>query len=251
MTVTKVTLETVRRSYKRSVMRTFPFTARWIGRPLADILTVPIYNAGVSANSITVFRIFFYFVSILTLFVSSYLYTVCGALGLLVAFVLDFVDGNLARLRNEASYFGKFLDGVGDYLFPVFLTLPIAIRIDLEIGQFFYSILSFFSVTIILTNRMVRERSRYFLALLPQRFININAENPSLKRVQKLESIFATHSANTRVLLIFILFLPGAEVIYLKSMLACQLLLETIWLGLNIYSSYLALSHWRKSASAT
>ena len=73
-----------------------------------------------SHNSITVFRIFFYFASIFTLFVSSYLYTVCGALGLLVAFVLDFVDGNLARLRNDASYFGKFLDGVGDYLFLCF-----------------------------------------------------------------------------------------------------------------------------------
>ena len=112
----KVTLETVRKSYKHSVMRTFPITSRWIGRPLADLLAVPLHNVGLTANSITGFRILLYFVSILILFVPNYTLTVCGALGLLTAFVLDFVDGHLARLRNEASFFGKFVaeyDGFG------------------------------------------------------------------------------------------------------------------------------------------
>lgn len=250
MTSNKVTLQTVRKSYKQSVMRTFPFTARWIGRPLADILAVPIHNFGLTANGITGFRIFLYFVSISALFVPNFLTTVLGALGLLIAFVLDFVDGHLARLQNQASFFGKFFDGIGDYLFPVFLTLPIAIRVDLGTGNLFYSTLSFLCVAIILINRMVRERSRYFLAVLPKKFVDINAGNLILKRVQKLENLLATHAANTRILLIFILFIPGAELLYLIAMLVCQLVLEPIWLCLILYNSYLALNHWRKSASA-
>ena len=98
---------------------------------------------------------------------------------------------------------------------------------------------------------MVRERCRYFIAVLPKKFVDINIENSILKRVQKFENFFAIHAANTRILLIFILFIPDAELLYLIAMLVCQLLLESIWLCLTLYSSYLALNHWRKSASAT
>ena len=241
----------VRKSYKKTAMDGFPFTARWIGRPLADILAVPICRAGFTANGVTIFRIILYFASVLLLLLPQYIYTVCGAIGLILAFVLDFVDGHLARLRNEASYFGKFLDGVGDYFFPVFLTLPVAIRIGAEFEHFSLVNFSILASLLILANRMVRERSRYFLATLPKHLLEANKKNTTLIRIQRFEAFFAGHSANTRIICIFILIIPGADLVYLILMLACQLLLESCWFCLTFLHSYVALNHWRKSASAT
>ena len=246
----KITVKDVRNSYVASAMIGFPASARWFGRPVADVLTPFLFNLGFTANLVTVLRILLYFGSIALLFFHGYPVVFIAAIGLLISFVLDFVDGHLARLRDNASYFGKFFDGFGDYLFPVFLTLPVAYRAWVETGEMILFSASLFCAGLILMSRLARERLRFFLSLLPKEIQTLNTKNARIKTYGKFESFLSKQAANTRVICIFILFIPNAEMLYLLAMLSCQIVIELAWFCAILASSYSSLNHWRKSVSA-
>lgn len=89
----------------------------------------------------------------------------------LLFLVLDFVDGNIARVTDSATYYGHYLDGVADTLVEtllplalsigffqvtgskIFLFLGIAVSILLLFSSFVFTRLSFF-------NRWVDEELR-------------------------------------------------------------------------------------------
>jgi phosphatidylglycerophosphate synthase len=84
---------------------------RALYRPLSFPLTVLFIRAGFSANQVSLLN------ALLLLVVLAFLASginglmLAGAALFFVFYVLDFVDGNIARYRNQASYFGKLLDG--------------------------------------------------------------------------------------------------------------------------------------------
>lgn len=87
----------------------------FITRPLSIWLTVPFANQNVSPNQITIFRIIIQSI-ILTLifFANNNYFTILVILYYFFSDVLDYVDGNFARYKNKASYFGKLLDTTFD-----------------------------------------------------------------------------------------------------------------------------------------
>ncbi|MDP7164429.1 MAG: CDP-alcohol phosphatidyltransferase family protein [Alphaproteobacteria bacterium] len=108
------------------------FFTTWFGRPLGMLLTPLFYNTGWSANAVSTLQ------ALLGL-------AACGLLAwgqapglwavapiFYFSFVLDMVDGNIARLSGRVSYWGKYLDGLSDRLFS-FLS-PLAAGIGLWRG---------------------------------------------------------------------------------------------------------------------
>ena len=198
----------------------------------------------------TLFRFLVSILGYCLLFVDSYLYISLGVLCLLFAFVLDFVDGHIARLRNKATYWGKYLDGIVDYIFPAFLSFPISLRIYIETQNYYFISLSLICIFFVLVNRVSRDRARYFLLQLGNKEKILNSKNKLINTCRQKETFWSLSAANTRIICLFILFIPNSELVFLISLLITQFLCEICWFYFILKSSYINLNHWKKSASA-
>jgi len=84
-----------------------------IFRYISFLITPFFIIFNISANLATLLRVVFALIGIGFVFNNQVL------LGLCLYFLgdtLDYVDGNLARIQNSASYFGKFVDGFADII---------------------------------------------------------------------------------------------------------------------------------------
>ena len=78
---------------------------------LAETLIGPLARAGVTANHMTIAG-FFAAIPVAALIATDYL--VVGGILLLIASAFDTLDGAVARVRNEVTEFGAFLDSTLD-----------------------------------------------------------------------------------------------------------------------------------------
>ena len=87
----------------------------FITRPLSILLTIPFASLNITPNQITSIRIILQSVVILLIFFTSEVYfLILLILYFIFTDVLDYVDGNFARYKNKASYFGKLFDTTFD-----------------------------------------------------------------------------------------------------------------------------------------
>jgi phosphatidylglycerophosphate synthase len=103
--------------------------SRYIEVPAAWPLTWLLLRAGCSANAVTAMRLA---VGVLALPLIAQPQLHVHWLGLLVfalSLILDQVDGQICRVKNQASYFGKFFDGVAD----AFTEIPLPIMLGLHV----------------------------------------------------------------------------------------------------------------------
>ncbi len=98
-----------------------------IFRPLAFLFVKSIYRSDITPNQITV-------LSMLTGISSGVMFAVGGSTSMIVgglllalATIFDCADGQLARLKNNGTSFGRILDGVVDYIYTVAAFVGIAI----------------------------------------------------------------------------------------------------------------------------
>ena len=75
-----------------------------------------------TANQVSIFRLFVVCVSGLFVLHSEYNFRIIGLFLLLIATMLDFTDGKLAKLRNQKTRLGAFLEDFGDF-FTTFYSL--------------------------------------------------------------------------------------------------------------------------------
>lgn len=105
--------------------RLFIKSYRWLNslfeKRLARAIPSPI-----TPNMITVFRTL---LAVPIVFLIFYGFMAAGMTMFVFSGVLDYVDGALARGRNEVSELGKFLDPISDKVFFISLALPFAARI--------------------------------------------------------------------------------------------------------------------------
>ena len=108
-------------------------------RPISFWMTPPFLRAGLSANQVTVFNWLVAAGAVAACAVGGPLwFRVAGGLYLL-NYLLDLVDGNVARYRETRTHLGKFLDGIGDTAKLPLLYVALAIALyrhlpDLDLG---------------------------------------------------------------------------------------------------------------------
>jgi len=132
----RVTLRDIKESYPPE-KREFESRAIWIAlvlRPLSFYATLPFAYWGVSANVVTYVSLFFLLSGCGLLAYGQFLASIAGAFLINVWFLLDCVDGNLARYysrgRNptaQDSWYGKFIDDLGIILFRGCLFISVGI----------------------------------------------------------------------------------------------------------------------------
>lgn len=71
-------------------------------------------KAQISANSVSLFGFFLGLISASLFFIGSKATLSLGLLFFLVSTIIDYCDGNVARMTNTATFFGRFIDGVID-----------------------------------------------------------------------------------------------------------------------------------------
>lgn len=99
---------------------------RWISMPITLFL---VKYTHVTANQITLFNTLLNFAAGYCFFQGTYKYLIIGAAIFLVRFILDYVDGSVARLRNMASQYGHWLDNASDELgkFIIFFSMSLGV----------------------------------------------------------------------------------------------------------------------------
>jgi phosphatidylglycerophosphate synthase len=109
---------------KQRVERQYPLH-RFVYRPLSMPFTTVLVAIGVTANQVTIFG-FFLLMASLALMCAPGTLPALGIAGYCFGFMLDFVDGNIARFNRTASYFGKLFDSMVDTLsFLVFTAVAV------------------------------------------------------------------------------------------------------------------------------
>lgn len=108
----RITVADVKASFNNRVRP--QIFVRLFARPIAIYLTPPLYNAGLSANSVTVARCIINLLALAAL-ASGHRYLVLAFMvHVYLNLILDCLDGNLARMYGTVTYWGKFFDGYAD-----------------------------------------------------------------------------------------------------------------------------------------
>ena len=101
------------------------FISRYIYRPLSLFLTIPFAVLNISPNTVTWLSLSVGVIGIMLLLCGTKSLMLTGSLLIFFAGILDYIDGNLARLYKLNNYYGKFIDGFVDTIIIAFI--PIAL----------------------------------------------------------------------------------------------------------------------------
>jgi phosphatidylglycerophosphate synthase len=94
-------------------------------RAFSIFLSVPLARLGATPNGITIGWAVVGLVGVACLLSSSWAVRVAGGLALELSYLLDYVDGEVARLTGRKSTTGEFLDLIGHGLIKI--SLPLAV----------------------------------------------------------------------------------------------------------------------------
>lgn len=83
----------------------------YITRPISLLMTVPFIYLRITANQATFISFLFAIVASILFLYGEYSLAILGSILFLFYYLLDFVDGNLARYHQKTNFFGKFIDG--------------------------------------------------------------------------------------------------------------------------------------------
>ncbi len=245
----RVTFQDVVRSIDPS--RKSPLPIALFGRPLANVITAPIHNMGWSANAVTYVRSALSVVVLLLLGSGAYPLQVAAVFGFYVVFVLDCVDGNLARLADSASYWGKFVDGLSDLLCIGFAPLAVGIGLYLEEGAG-GALMGGAAITAIsLVHQLVRNRYSFFREWM---VANTGALSPddleAVARIRRMETRAIGLLQTGTFLAPVLLCVPGGAVYFLLVLAAVQALPDAICIVAVLVQASATLRRHRVSVHA-
>ena len=245
----KVTVADVRASFNKKVVN--HFSVRWFGRPIANLMTPMFYNSGWTADGVTVLRVLLAFVA-LGLLMSPWTYGPHAA-GLLsvLCFIFDCLDGNLSRLHNNATFFGKFIDGIGDMVFLVLAPLATGIGIWLNGGDEIYLLLGGLVCCGALTSQFFRVRIMFFEEWMVRMSGPITDEEQArMAPANKVHGLLAQGWIFITLFAPLLLLLPNGPVIFLLTLTATQLPIDFAWTGVLTWKASRMLRRWRRSVHA-
>ena len=123
--------EEIRTTYNQSKKKAFDSESLIfkLYRNLSFPITAIFIKLRISAN-VTTFLSFICIIISSILFINAFFKI--ASLVYFFSYILDFVDGNIARYYNKTNYFGKFIDGLVDsFLYLIFISIGIGLNINL------------------------------------------------------------------------------------------------------------------------
>ncbi|MDP7549507.1 MAG: CDP-alcohol phosphatidyltransferase family protein, partial [Alphaproteobacteria bacterium] len=166
-----------------------------------------------------------------------------------LCFIGDCLDGNLARLSDGASYWGKFYDGVADRFYYAAAPLAAGIGMWRETSQAWPLIAGAVAAMLFTYNDLISNRLQYFRLWMEGQ--TGPASYRTGKALGKLENWNDRAMTNGFFAAPLLLLLPGVGLLwYFWSLLLLQGVLGGLGLLALLYLSYRSLSRARKSKHA-
>jgi len=109
----------IRKKYESDIKKSLEkdiFSHRYFYRPLSFWPSAVLVRLGFTGNLVTFSKVLILFLSFYLILSGNESYLLAGAILYFFFVVLDFCDGNVARYHNNATMFGKMLDGYADNL---------------------------------------------------------------------------------------------------------------------------------------
>ena len=112
-----------------------------IFRYLAIVISKPISKTNITANQITLLSFFICLISAPFFFTSNKIFLIIGAVLLNLGFLFDYVDGEIARIKNQSSKFGHWLDLTFDRILDCIVFLSIIFGVYYTTENIFVTLL--------------------------------------------------------------------------------------------------------------
>jgi len=168
------------------------------------IIAKLIKNTGITPNQITIFRQILFLFIFYCLYIADYKHYLIAGVLLEINMTLDYVDGNLARLKNMESKFGEWMEKVLDSnlsenfnLFGFFLALGIY---RVEQNNLIWIAL-FFNIFGSCANKMLIEKYNNLVKIKDNFIID---ENKTKKGLSRLVLVFIIWYNQFIIILLFI-----------------------------------------------
>ena len=222
---------------------------RHIGRPIGNRLTPYFYNRGWTANQMTTLRLGLAVLAMILLVGAPSSMAWLVAVLYYLCFIGDCLDGNLARLNDGASYWGKFYDGVADRFYYTAAPLAAGIGLWRDSGMDWPLIAGAAATAIFTYSDLISNRLQYFKLWMEGQ--SGPASYHTGKFLSRLESLNNRVITNGFFVAPLLLLLPGVGIgWYFWSTLLLQGVLGGLGLLSLLYLSYRSLARTRKSKHA-
>jgi len=223
----------------------------WFGRPIANYVTGPLHDAGWTANGVTLLRTGVALAALILLATGNQVAWAVAATLFYAVFVLDCVDGDLSRLHDSATYWGKFVDGLSDFVFIGFA--PLAAGIGLWIaGGDQLALLGGGAITCLaLIHQMTRNRLSFFREwMVSQTGPLKNDEIVSAASAAAVQQRASALLIAGTFLAPILLYVPGGGGFYLGALLLVQALPDLVCVVAILLQANAILRRGRKSIHA-
>jgi len=247
MTAERITVAEVRSSIRSDIRN--QLTVTWFGRPLAHLMTPFFYNRGWTANGVTYLRMAIAAGGLVLLAIPGVVTGILGALIFYLCFVLDCVDGNLARLRKSVSYYGKFLDGISDFVFIWGAPAAAGIGIWLAGGDPIWMMAGMLASMASMAAQGIRSRLSFFREWMTgatgplEEKIENDAKGP-----RRLQAIAAAIFVNGTFFAPILLVYPGdGRTLFVACNMAVMAAPEILWLAGTMWEARIILARGRRS----
>jgi len=120
--------------------------SRYMNRPLSIQLTRLLLNTKIEPNHISILAFMLGVLGAVFFFLGGYINLIIGGILAQIASVIDGCDGEIARLKLQASEFGGWFDAVLDRYGDAFLLLGLTYHVYLNDGRFLYILIGFLAI---------------------------------------------------------------------------------------------------------
>jgi phosphatidylglycerophosphate synthase len=249
--IKKITSKDVKKSFNPHSEQLAMF--KYVFRPMSFILTPFCYNMGLSPDNITNARLLMMPAFFCLFFLDNVFYPAIPCFFIFLM-VLDCVDGDLARTQNAASFYGKFLDGLVDWM--LILPLPLVAGISYFLIHNDGLILMLIGITVSTSSLFFHAmHARYSFIMVWKKSNSTDAsDNPNSSRfdskVKHLESLATSVLVNGTSFAPLLFLLPDGHRWYILTTIVCQLLPDLALAFCTIFKARANLRCHRISRSA-
>jgi len=188
------------KAYEASLksIETENYIDRLIFRPVGFVIAKQLSKTTIMPNMITIISIFIGVASGPFFYYNQLHYTLIGIFCLLVANLLDCVDGQLARLTGKNSKIGRILDGVAGDLWFASIYIFLALRLHTEYGTWLF----FIPAALAGLSHLIQANITDYYKTLHLLFVS-KEKGQDFQRLEDIRASYKTMKPDIRKVLVF------------------------------------------------
>jgi len=209
---------------KQSEIKNFSFI--YFFRPISIFPTLIFYKLKFVPNGVTYLRIVGFLILIAHPFLNLEFNSLEFFMSVLFLQILDFCDGNLARIKNMESMYGKLIDSIADTVLPIthLYLIYYYFASDVVITESYIVILT---VVFYFTSQIIHNKNTLFNNLLNKR--KHNYKTPQSNKTKLARSLFVSFIfLKNLYIVVFILLNLVNSLIYLLLFISLLELLDSL-----------------------